>query len=317
MNDKTMNPPSIKQKNLISPSIVKKNEFESDLTTDITALLDITKDSIYNTTEYAILNEKHKTETNEIKKDSPLSARSRSYSTPVRGSSLNYGQHNRNESASNSENMKRPVSTLYENSEKLSPRSTSVSRTSSNFRPVFSIVSTAEPSPTAMSFAEFKRTDIRARKQRIVMYALEKHEMETRIIHKKNSKVKKKDTLLKRNVSLPKWGVFLPKKRKKKTCAGSFHLISMAIRDNRTSYICSLLDDISPSDLQKHKREAERIFLQALSNGMENVCMVMLEKGIPSNITAPILNQTGFNFPSYFILAVGLGFDNVVRAMLK
>ncbi|KAI8812079.1 ankyrin repeat-containing domain protein [Cladochytrium replicatum] len=109
----------------------------------------------------------------------------------------------------------------------------------------------------------------------------------------------------------------------------------LAIHDNKTSFVCSLLDELTGSDLTKKRpQDANRVFLSALANGLENVCMVMLEKGFPSNVNAPVLNpeqeKNGtvgvanmaqstprFTSPSYFVMSVGLGMDNIVRCMFK
>ena len=114
----------------------------------------------------------------------------------------------------------------------------------------------------------------------------------------------------------------------------------MAIKDNRTSVACTLIDDLSPSTLRKKRPiETNRCFLYAMSNGLESVCMVLLEKGFPHNVNNPILDtytplpvkaddanlgkysmdpgEKNYMVPSYFLLAVGIGLDNVVRLMIK
>ncbi|KAJ3130467.1 hypothetical protein HK098_000032 [Nowakowskiella sp. JEL0407] len=202
-----------------------------------------------------------------------------------------------------------------------SPRVTRHSSASTaSFNPVLWMLSSVSPSPTAMTLAEFKRTDYNPRQQRIVFFALQKQmEAQTRGIKKKTGD-RKRESSAKRNKpsTLPKWGSFLSKKRKKKTTAGTFHSISMAIHDNRISFVCSLLDDLSQTDLQKKETEARKIFLHAMANGMENVCMVMLERGFPQNVNNSFTHRGDrFVFPSFFLLAVGLGLDNVVRAMIK
>ena len=122
----------------------------------------------------------------------------------------------------------------------------------------------------------------------------------------------------------------------------TFHLLALAIHDNRTSTACKLLEDISPSTIKKKKPiDTNSCFLHAMANGLEAVCLILYEKGFPSNVNLPAVSATisvqslsnnlktkmtsisalggnePFMFPSYFMMAVGVGLDNVVRAMMK
>ncbi|KAI9597917.1 hypothetical protein BDF19DRAFT_259819 [Syncephalis fuscata] len=85
---------------------------------------------------------------------------------------------------------------------------------------------------------------------------------------------------------------------------------------------------ISPANLrQKHSKEANYILLHAFCNRMEQVVLLMLERGFPSDFNAPILKQDdssnngkkgkSFQYPSYFLFAVATGMYNVVAYMIK
>jgi hypothetical protein len=81
---------------------------------------------------------------------------------------------------------------------------------------------------------------------------------------------------------------------------------------------------------KKQPAETNACFLHAASNGLESVCLQFYERGFPQNVNSSILGhktlfpppdssgpREEFQFPSYFILMVGIGLDNVVRAMVK
>lgn len=110
-------------------------------------------------------------------------------------------------------------------------------------------------------------------------------------------------------------------RKKKKTPAGLFHMLILAIHDVKTSLACGVLEEISISTMKKKAPiEVNNAFLMAMVNCMEPVCMIMLEKGFPPNINSPIFNygeEGAIVFPSYFLLAVSFGLDNVVRTMVK
>ena len=63
-----------------------------------------------------------------------------------------------------------------------------------------------------------------------------------------------------------------------------------------------------------------------MAHRLEDVTLVMYERGFPSDVNSPIFSKpkntdrsgiSGLKFPSYFILAVALGLHNLVKAMLK
>jgi len=267
------------------------------------------------------------------------------------------------------------------------------SRTSTNTHVVHSA---GIPSPCIISLSEFRRSDIYPKRQRLILTTLEqneprvKQEMASRFtlsrIHGKIKKEKNsgkgstKDSS-KKPSGMTRLNAFLKSKKSKRTRAGIFHLLHIAVHDQKTSLACTLLEELSTNTLRKKRAaEANRIFLLAMANNMESVCMLMLEKGFPKDLNAgifgvgsaadpnavssgtsssfggpsgngslegtvrisngtPVMNNTPptnssinsgnnsstvdssskkiYGYPSYFLVAIGLGLDNVVRVMMK
>ncbi|KAI8055473.1 hypothetical protein BDF22DRAFT_385418 [Syncephalis plumigaleata] len=163
-----------------------------------------------------------------------------------------------------------------------------------------------------------------------------KHRLRTR--HSREMlKLRSKDIIMRHRAStIERLNALMPKKKnKKRTKAAIFNEIRLALRDHNVPLTCSLIDLISPVGLrQKHATEANAILLHALSNRMEQVVLFMLERGIPSDINAPILkynqnnnnNQNSsnngkknksFQYPSYFLYAIATGMYNVIAHMIK
>ncbi|KAJ3213561.1 hypothetical protein HDU67_002771 [Dinochytrium kinnereticum] len=242
-------------------------------------------------------------------------------------------------------------------------------------QPRMSHVTSPAPNPRQLSLAEFKLLDVRPRRQRHVLHSLIVNDIKVRMEEKMDGvrdlkKPFKEPKFKEEKKGLGKLGGLLQKKKKKKTRAFLFHMISLAIHDQRTSQACIFLEDLSIATLRKKQpAQANRIFLSAMANSMESVCMVMLDKGFPISVNAPFLAGTGSNttgtnpvvvpptnkrlshpgvsamqvvgsnssvaggssgslgtkavpmstvdYPSYFIAAIGLGLDNVVRTMIK
>ena len=98
----------------------------------------------------------------------------------------------------------------------------------------------------------------------------------------------------------------------------------LAIHDLRTSHACALINELTPSQLKpcRHPQQIAKIFLYALANKLESVCLLLLEKGFPENVNAPIFGgdstkATLFRFPSYFLVSIAFGMDSITRAMIK
>ncbi|TPX64482.1 hypothetical protein SpCBS45565_g05875 [Spizellomyces sp. 'palustris'] len=175
-----------------------------------------------------------------------------------------------------------------------------------------------------LSLADFRQADMRAKHQRRILVALEKRQRAPTPMLEKGTKSKgnlwekhKKDR------SDPKKGVLsklLKPRKRKRSQHTTFHLLNIAVHDHRMSQACSLLDEISPTMLHKTwVAETEKIFLLAMANGMEPVCMLMLDKGYPPDVNAPVFSARckSFQAPSYFMLALGLGLHTMVFRMIQ
>ncbi|KAJ3088241.1 hypothetical protein HK102_009196 [Quaeritorhiza haematococci] len=186
------------------------------------------------------------------------------------------------------------------------------------------------PSPGAITFAQFRKEDLHPRRQRQILFALQQQERKKTVNEDKKKdhregRSKKSDTNLKRdrsqkrNAAFSKLNSFLKSaKKKRRTTSGTFHLLNLAIHDSKTSLACALMDDLSPNTLRKKRvAEANRVFLLGMASSMEPLCMLMLERGFPVNVNSAALSCKDFSFPSYFLMAVALGLDNVVRLMIK
>ncbi|RKP27950.1 hypothetical protein SYNPS1DRAFT_26429 [Syncephalis pseudoplumigaleata] len=158
-------------------------------------------------------------------------------------------------------------------------------------------------------------------------------------------KIRSKDIIMRHRAStIERLNALMPKKKtKKRTKAAIFNEVRLALRDHNVPLTCTLIDLVSPMSLrQKHANEANAILLHALANRMEQVVLLMLERGIPSDINAPILkrdsssnnnnnnsnnnsqgsNNAGkktqeFQYPSYFLFAIATGMYNVLVHMIK
>jgi hypothetical protein len=97
----------------------------------------------------------------------------------------------------------------------------------------------------------------------------------------------------------------------------------MAIHDRRLMQACSLIGDLTPNSLKKKRpHESNRVFLSAMANRLDTACVLLLDKGFPENINAPIHGGENKDtdkllLPSYFMLAVAFGSDSLVKAMIK
>ncbi|KAJ3313307.1 hypothetical protein HDU76_002689 [Blyttiomyces sp. JEL0837] len=215
----------------------------------------------------------------------------------------------------------------------------------------------ASPIPSSggrsISFAEFRKFDSRPRHQRLALYSLQKLDYKLRL-EARNKGVKD----LKKPFKEPKFkeekgrkgfgklGGLLQKKKKKRT---------RAVLDQKTTLACTLLDDVSSAAVRKKQPLlANRAFLTAITQSMESVCLIMLDKGFPVSVNTPVVlnkaniantpssptkgsvpgtsaaaisannakgapgkNMPPLELPSYFMVALSLGLDHVVRSMIK
>jgi hypothetical protein len=102
---------------------------------------------------------------------------------------------------------------------------------------------------------------------------------------------------------------------------GLFHSLYLAVHDFRSMDAAACLDILSESSLiKKRPNDANKVFLTAMANRLQGVCLIMIEKGFPVNVNAPIFggtNQSLLIFPSYFQLAVVFDLIEVCKAMIK
>jgi len=116
---------------------------------------------------------------------------------------------------------------------------------------------------------------------------------------------------------------FLSKKKSKKSKEENLHLLKLAVHDHRIQQAVSLVEDLSSNTFRKRNfAEANNIFVKAMLLNLEPVVLSMLDKGFPPNINLPIYeiqmsNDIKVNLPSYFLLAVALGMDNVIKVMIR
>jgi len=111
------------------------------------------------------------------------------------------------------------------------------------------------------------------------------------------------------------------------SCAEILHLLKVAIRDknvNLSMYYASKLSDKSLK--KKDQVSVNRTFLLALMNGVVPVVLHFLERGFPRDVNAPVFEivleggdhgTSSILCPSYFMLAVSFGQEEVVSAMSR
>ncbi|KAJ3114449.1 Ankyrin repeat domain-containing protein 42 [Phlyctochytrium bullatum] len=149
--------------------------------------------------------------------------------------------------------------------------------------------------PRHITLPEFKLLDTRARRQRAVLHSLIVNDIKVKMEEKMEGtkelrKTFKEPKFKEEKKGLGKFGGLLQKKKKKKTRAALFHLISLAIHDQRTSQACILLEELSTATLRKKQpAQANRLFVSAMANSMEAVCITMLDKGFPVSVNSPFI----------------------------
>jgi hypothetical protein len=116
----------------------------------------------------------------------------------------------------------------------------------------------------------------------------------------------------------------LRSKKQKRTRTGIFHSLILSIHDFKSHDAAIFLEMLSDNTLiKKRPIDAKKVFLLAMANKMQGICLIMLEKGFPTNINAPILGSTDpasiekFAFPTFFQMAIVFELVDVIKAMLK
>ncbi|KAI7824819.1 hypothetical protein BC939DRAFT_135523 [Gamsiella multidivaricata] len=123
------------------------------------------------------------------------------------------------------------------------------------------------------------------------------------------------------------------KKLKKRTRPVILHNIEMAIRDKKPELALQYISLLPSNALKKKKKKSysdlNHCMLLAMIYRMEQVAIELVERGFPIDVNYPIIGKardeyrtkpgrTGpFEYPSYFIVAVGLGMADLVHAMIK
>nr|CAG8478200.1 2392_t:CDS:10 [Entrophospora candida] len=180
-------------------------------------------------------------------------------------------------------------------------------------------LSSSQPTPY-MTLAEFKANDEFPRQQRTTLIALQRQEIRLKkegVIKEMNKATlrgRKKERKLSKTreslsnskpsisntrrsssgvVSLKFLGI---KKGKKRTTSVLLKNLVLAIRDLKTSDALTILSYLSSSALKKKSAvEANKAFLLAMSNRLEDLALAMYERGIPGDINAPIFVKTTKN----------------------
>lgn len=111
------------------------------------------------------------------------------------------------------------------------------------------------------------------------------------------------------------------------------HNIEMAIRDKKPELALQYISLLPSNALKKKKKKSysdlNHCMLLAMIYRMEQVAIELVDRGFPIDVNYPIIGKardeyktkagrTGpFEYPSYFIVAVGLGMCNLVKSMIK
>ncbi|KAG0015983.1 hypothetical protein BGZ80_009503 [Entomortierella chlamydospora] len=128
-------------------------------------------------------------------------------------------------------------------------------------------------------------------------------------------------------------GFLRSKKLKKRTRPVILHNIEMAIRDKRPELALQYITLLPSNALKKKKKKSysglNHCMLLAMIYRMEQVAIELVDRGFPIDVNYPIIGKAGdehrtkpgrtgpFEYPSYFIVAVGLGMCDLVKAMIK
>ncbi|KAF9953130.1 hypothetical protein BGZ72_005659 [Mortierella alpina] len=210
--------------------------------------------------------------------------------------------------------------------------------------------------PFSLTLAEFRLNDIYPRRQRRLLTVLHRmdHRLRKEGVVKKLTKEQlkgkpDKEVLKPDRKSMSKdyakkgaQGGFMAqripaflrsKKLKKRTRPVILHNIELAIRDKKPELALQYITLLPTNALKKKKKKAysdlNHCMLLAMIYRMEQVAIELVERGFPIDVNYPIIGKardeyrtkpgrTGpFEYPSYFIVAVGLGMCNLVRAMIK
>jgi len=190
-------------------------------------------------------------------------------------------------------------------------------------------VGVAKFSESIISFSDFQYSDTHPQQQRVILCQLQKHsnkliqEGKIEPLPKEVQKSKKEYSIKPKSRTMNRINAFLSKKKSKKSKEENLHLLNLAVHDRRIQQACTIIEELSSNTFRKRNfSEANNIFVKAMLNNLEPVVLSMLDKGFPPNINLPIYeiqmsNDTKVNLPSYFLLAVALGLENVIKVMIR
>jgi hypothetical protein len=189
---------------------------------------------------------------------------------------------------------------------------------------------------TGLSFADFRKHDIRPRKQRLILEALEQErqtivmqdtgkEANLRLSTSKDRSRSATSPLLSPSggLSMKLTRISILKgitRKKKKSPAENYHLLTLAIRDKHPTRACLYLEDLGNKYFKvKRKTDSDFLLLHAMANRMEDVCIAMMDRGFPMDINAPIIMDidSKHHYPSFFMLSVVFGLDRVIKTIIK
>jgi len=100
-------------------------------------------------------------------------------------------------------------------------------------------------------------------------------------------------------------------------------LLKNAIRDKNLTMASYFVSKLSVDSLKKKDPVGlSRVFVMSMVSGMVAVALQFLEKGFPKDVNAPALEividgGNRLESPSYFILAVSYGLEDVVNSMTR
>ncbi|ORX87654.1 ankyrin [Anaeromyces robustus] len=191
------------------------------------------------------------------------------------------------------------------------------------------LVGVSKLSESIISLSDFKYSDTHPQQQRSILCQLQKHtnkliqENKLKPLPKDAQKGKKEFSIKPKSRTMNRINAFLSKKKSRKSKDEHLHLLKLAVHDRRIQQACTIIEELSSNTFRKRNfDEANNIFVRAMLNNLEPVVLSMLDKGFPPNINLPIFevqmaNDVKVKLPSYFLLAVALGLDNVIKVMIK
>ncbi|KAI8915761.1 ankyrin repeat-containing domain protein [Gorgonomyces haynaldii] len=237
------------------------------------------------------------------------------------------------DTASLSEESSPKVSPVSLSPSKESPRSrrlsdgpsSSISKSPSFSSQHSSFLLKVSPLTDAHTFAYFRRNDTMPKKQRQMLLAMHMRQKEIIASGVTEDMVPQagNNPNSRGSSMLGKLNSLLKNKKKQKTRGGILHEVDLAVHDRRIAHAISLINDLTSNSIRKKRvHESNRIFLKAMANRLDAVCLMFLDKGFPENINAPINGPSAKEsdkpvLPTYFMLSITFGLEAVFKAMLK